>query len=109
MVSNYAHSHIGLTVRRIGHFAGVCMSRKLLDYGNGAAEHVSVVVRLFALNGHAEPLKAHSGVHVSGRKFVKRTVGFAVELHKHVVPYFDNLRMVGVHQIAARRLSHFFG
>ena len=42
---------------------------------------------------HAKAFKAHTGInHLSWQRF-ERTVGFAVVLHKHQVPYFDYLRV----------------
>jgi hypothetical protein len=62
-------------------------------------EDIGVVVRLYALQNHAKTLESHSGVDVLRRQFFKRAVGLAVEFHEHVVPYLDNLRMVGVDEL----------
>ena len=49
-----------------------------------------------------EALEAHARVDHVHRELLQRTVGLAVELHEHEVPNLNHLRVVLVHQVAAR-------
>jgi hypothetical protein len=56
---------------------------------------------VFALHHAHEALEAHAGVDDVHGQFLERTVGLAVELHEHEVPYFDDLWVVFVDQVAS--------
>ena len=92
MVGNYAHGNVcflRITVFNLAEFA---------YFFNDGLKNIGVIVRCFALNGHAKALKTHSGINYLSGKFFERTIGFAVELHEYVVPDFNDLRMALVHQ-----------
>ena len=96
VVGNHAHGDVGLLVFTI-HFA-----RHVAQHLDNRLEHIGVIVRLFALKGTDQTLKAHAGVdHIHGKLF-KAAVGFAVELHKHEVPNLNHQWMVFIYQVAAR-------
>ena len=52
-------------------------------------------------------LETHTGIDVTGRQLLQRTVGLAVELHEDEVPNFDDLRMPRIDHFAARLGSDF--
>ena len=75
MVGDDAHRDVGLLV------LPVSLARPTRDGRNQRLEHVGVVVGAFALQHHAEPLKAHARIDVLVGKFFQVAVGLAVELH----------------------------
>ncbi len=97
MVGYHAHCHIGAAVVAITLAAEGCDAR------NQGSEHVGVVVRLLALQRHAQALEAHAGVYHLCRQRFKAAVGLAVVLHEHEVPYLDDKGVVLVHE---RRAVH---
>ena len=96
VVGDHAHGHVGLPV------LAVFLARHLRDAADRGLENVGVVVRLLALEDHAEALEAHARVDVARGKFLQRAVCLAVELHEDEVPDLDHLRMARVDHLAAR-------
>ena len=95
MVGNYAHCNVGLCI------VAVFFARNLANALDYWLEHVGVVVRLLALQCHAEALKAHAGVNYLCRKLFKVAVGHAVILHEHKIPNFNHLRVRAVYKVAS--------
>ena len=94
MVSHYAHSHIHFVVFAIFSTTNFAYSlQKWLEY-------VGIVVWSFALYSHAKTLKAHTCVDYFVRKWLERTISFAVVLHEHVVPNLNHLWVVAIHKVA---------
>ena len=56
---------------------------------------------MLALHHADEALESHAGVDDVHGELLQGAVGLAVVLHEHQVPYFDDLRVVLVHQFAA--------
>ncbi|OPZ95754.1 MAG: hypothetical protein BWY72_01976 [Bacteroidetes bacterium ADurb.Bin416] len=101
MVGNDTHGDIGFGLFSIGQLAAV---------GNGlddGLENVGVVVGQLALDGHTETFETHARVNMTGRQQLKGTVGFAVVLHEHVVPDFNNQGMALVNQGQSVHLGSF--
>ena len=71
-------------------------------------EYVCIIVGGFTLQCHAETFKAHTCVDNFGRKCFEATIGFAIILHKHKVPYLDHLGMVMINKVTTGNLSTFF-
>ena len=98
MVGNHAHSYVNLLLFAI--FATANLAN-LLEHG---LEHIGIVVGLLTLNGAYETLEAHARINHFLCKRLKRTIGFAVELHEHNVPNLNHLWMVFIHEFATGEL-----
>ena len=92
MVGNNAHGDIGFFIGSVGN------ATQCSELLNNRLEDVGVVVRLFALHGHTQTFEAHARVDYFCRQRLERTIGLAVELHEHIVPDFNHLRMTTVYQ-----------
>ena len=68
-------------------------------------EYVGIVVRSFALHSHAKAFEAHTCVDYFIRKWLERTISFAIVLHEHVVPNLNHLWVVAIHEVATIDLS----
>ena len=101
MVCHNAHSHIHTSVSSILQTVG-----QALDTVDHRLEHIGVVVRLFALHGHAQTLEAHTGVYHFLGQLLKRAVCFLEVLHEHNVPYLDNLRVIFVDHLTTRHFVY---
>ena len=58
-----------------------------------------------------ETLEAHTGIDNVHSKFLERTVGFTIKLHKNKVPDLNNLRVILVYELTttlARCLTLFW-
>ena len=99
MVGAYTHGHVGLL------FLTVFQSGDVLYLFYYRLEHVSVVVRVLALQRAHETLEAHTGIDDVHWQRFERAVGLAVELHEDDVPDLDNLRVVLVHELASRHFG----
>ena len=95
MVGNDAHGYVDAVV-----FA-VFLARDIGNLVDQRGEHVGIVVRLFALKGHAQALEAHACVDDAGGQRLESAVGLAVILHEHEVPDLDNQRIVFVDKACA--------
>ncbi len=95
MVGNHSDGHIHLLALAIS------VAREARNGGNQRCKHIGVVVRLLALQSHAQALKTHTGVDHLSRQRLQRAVGLAVILHEHKVPNLNHLRIVLVHQRSA--------
>ena len=103
VVHDNAHGHIGFF--RVTIFDASLLGHHL----NQRLEDVCIIVRVLALDGTHQTLKAHTGVnHVHG-KILQRTVGLAVELHEDDVPDFNHLGIVLVHQLTTGHLRLLLG
>ncbi len=109
VVGHHAHGHVGFfpVGMNLGVCAGVLDAGEIFEKREQRAPQVGVVVGRGALHGAAEAFEAHAGVHAFGGQFVERAVGFAVELHEHVVPHLDHVGVVGVHECATVRFGAF--
>ena len=74
-------------------------TRQLLDLDEERVEYVGVVVGVNALESRDKALEAHACVDVLRGEGTERPVGLAVELDKHVVPDFEDIRVVFVHEV----------
>ena len=101
MVSNNAHGDIGILI-----FSILCAGQ-LANLIKHRLEDIGVVVRLFALNGAYQTLKAHTGINHFLRQWFERAVGFAIILHEDDVPNLNDLWMVFVHHLAAGDFGFF--
>ena len=101
MVRDDPHRHIRLAA------LAVPVSGKFLYPADHPCEDIRVVVAGLALQHHAKPFEAHSGIHIPVRKRFKFSVGLAVELHEHEVPYLDYKGVAGVHQFPSRHCLPF--
>ena len=99
MVGHYAHSHVGLFALTVL-LAGDALF--LLDDG---LEDVGIVVGVLALHHAHQTLEAHTGIDDVHSQRLERTVGLAVELHEHDVPYLDDLWVVLVDKVAAGHVA----
>ena len=90
MIGHYPHSNVCLLVAPILHIA------EIADFFEQRLKQIGIVIGGFALYCHAQTFKAHSGIDVSGRQHLQRSVCLAVELHKHQVPDFHHLGMTPV-------------
>ena len=102
MVGHYAHGYILLRVFTVSAI------RQVADYLDDRLEHVGVVIGTFALHHSAQTFESHTRVDDFGRKGFQGLVGLTVVLHEHEVPYFDDQRVVLVHQFAAGHFRFFF-
>ncbi len=102
MVGNHAHGDVRFLI-----FA-VLLACHVADGFQYRLEHVRIVVGSLSLQRAHQSLEAHTGIDNFGRKPLQTAVCLAVELHEHEVPDFNHLRMVFVHQLAARNLCLFF-
>eukprot|EP00001_Collodictyon_triciliatum_P040514 07290_2 len=66
---------------------------------------VCVVVAALVLEHRGQALKAHSRVDVLGRQKSQAGVGLAVELDKHKIPDFKDIRVVTIHQVRSVAVS----
>src|SRR5690606_5519731 len=94
MVGQNTESNGSLAIASIIFFIG-----DSFDFQNSPGEYIGIVVTAFILEHAHQPFKAQSGVDMFGREALERTVFQAIELHEHVVPYLNYLRMVGIYQI----------
>ena len=84
VVGHYAERDVGLVVFT------VLLVGKLRQFLDQRLEHVGVVVRLLALNSHAEAFEAHAGIHVLGGQRHQLAGGQTVELHENEIPYLNH-------------------
>ena len=98
MVDDNTHGNIGLLALAI-------RDASLLGQGlDDGLEDVCVVVRLLALDGTHQTLKAHTGIDYIHAKGFEMAVGLALELHEHDVPYLDDLWVVLVDKFTSGHL-----
>ncbi len=95
MVGDDAHGYVALLVAAV----------LLAGHGRYAAyrrlEDVGVVVRLLALQYHAETLEAHARIDVLRGQRFERAVGLAVELHEYQIPDLYDQTVSRVDHVAA--------
>jgi len=91
MVGNHAHGDVGFFVGSIPDTTQCCY------FPDNGLENIGIVVRLFALNGHAQTFEAHPGIDYLSRKRFERSIGLSVVLHKYIVPDLNYLRMTPIH------------
>ena len=101
MIRNNAHSYIDIL------FLPILSTCQLANLVQHRLEHIRIVVTLFALNSAHETLKAHTRINHFLRQRLQRTVSFAVELHKHDIPYLDHLRVVFVYHLTTGHFRFF--
>ena len=77
------------------------MPRELAYPGDYVLEHIPVVVALVAVDGHHQTLEAHAGIHMPVRQLLQSSVGFAVVLDEHQVPYLYHQRVALIDQVPA--------
>ena len=94
MVGNNPHSHIGLLV------VAIAFAREGCNLTDASGEDVGVVVTLLILEHHTEALETHTGVDVFVGQRLERTVGLAVELHKHKVPNLNHQVVAHIYHLA---------
>ena len=75
-------------------------TRELLLHLDDGLEDVSIVVGVLTLQHADQTFEAHTRIDNVHRQRLQRTIGLAVELHEHDVPYLDDLRIVLVHEVA---------
>ena len=118
MVCTDSHGHVDTSLtsitRRTSLFfeSIIFQARQLLLSLDDGLEHVSIVVRVFALQHTDQSLEAHTCVDDIHREFLERAVSLAVELHEHEVPDLDHLGIVLIHKVAttdARGLALLWG
>ena len=100
VIGNYPHRHIALLSAAL-----IRHARDGLNFFNQRTENIRVIVRLHTLECHAQALEAHTGVDVLGSQRNKRPISLALKLHEHIIPHFNHLRMVIVHQRLAIHLA----
>jgi hypothetical protein len=61
-------------------------------------EDVGVLIGVEALQYGRQLLEAHAGIDVLRGQRTEGSVGFAIELYEHVIPYLDDVWTVGVHE-----------
>ena len=101
MVGNNAHGDIYFFI-----FAIFCTTHTT-NFGNDRRENVGVVVRLYSLYSHTQTFEAHTGINYLSRKSFERAVGFAVVLHKYIVPNLNHLWVTSVYECQAVNLGAF--
>jgi len=69
-------------------------------------EDICVVIRLLPLNYGHEPFQTHSRVDMLCRKRPKGTIIFAIELDEDVIPKFDHVWVVLVHEVRSVATSN---
>ena len=82
----------------------VFMTRQALNLLYDWREDVGVVVGVLSLKQSDETLEAKARVDDVHLQRFQRTVGLAVELHEHDVPYFDDLWVILVYELLSRHL-----
>ena len=102
MIGNHTHGDVYFFV-----FA-IFGSTNATNFGNDRSENVSVIIRLNTLHGHTQTFEAHAGINHLGRKSFERAIGFAVVLHKHIVPNLNHLRVTSVYKRQTVNLSAVF-
>ena len=95
VVGDHAHGDVDLLV------LAVALARQRRDAADRRLEDIRIVVRLLALQDHAEALEAHARIDVARGQLLERAVGLAVELHEDQVPDLDHLRVAGIDHLAA--------
>ena len=103
MVGNHTHGHVYLLV-----FA-VFQARQARNLLYNGLENIGVVVGCFALQRANKAFETHTRIDNVHRQGLQRAVGLAIKLHKHDVPYLDNLRIILVYEACARHFGLFFG
>ena len=103
VVGNNAHGHIHFLIGTILHARE---ARNLLYYG---LEHIGIIVRGLTLQRAHKAFEAHTRINYVHWQRLQRPVGLAIKLHKHDVPYFNNLWVVLVNKTSARHFCFFFG
>ena len=96
MIGNYAESYIALAVCIL-----VFESADFFCFVNRAAKHICIVITLLTLNHTCQTLKAHTRIHVLCRQLFQAAIFQSVKLDEYIVPDFNYLRMVIVHQCFA--------
>ena len=71
---------------------------ELLNFVKQRSEHVRIVVRTLVLQNGYETLETHTSVNVARRQRTKRTILLTVKLNEHIVPHFNHIRVVHVHE-----------
>ena len=95
MVSDHAHSYVGLLRRTIGHAGDLC------DLADEWLEDISVVIGLLPLHRHAKTLKAHAGIDDVVRQSLEVTICHAIVLHEDEVPDLDHEWVVLIDEVPA--------
>ena len=95
VVGDDAHGHFHIAA------LSVLMTGEGFHLADEAGEDVRLVVALLVLQDHAQALEAHARVDVLGGEGLQVAIGLALILHEHQVPDFDDLVVVGVHQLVA--------
>jgi len=102
MIGYNTHGYVCLSI------VAIMNSGQVANYFYNGLEHICVVVGCFSLQSHAQTLESHTGIdYLSGKRF-EISICFPVVLHEHKVPYFNDLRMIVVNQIASVYFSFFF-
>src|SRR5580658_1974465 len=93
MIGNHPEGHGSFTVRIL-----IWLSHDLPYRRDCAGKDIGVIVRVLALQYPYESLKAHASVDMTCRKGLKTAILQPVELHEHVIPDLDDLRMIVIDQ-----------
>ncbi len=96
VVGDHTHGNVGLL------FLVVLLSSCFCDRLDQWLEHIRIVIAALALQHHAQALEAHAGIHVLCRQCVQGAIALPFELHEHVVPDLDHVRVIAVHQFRPR-------
>ena len=103
VVGQYAHGHISLLL------LAIAVAAHVADGLDDGLEHIGVIVGVLALDDAHQSLKAHASIDDVHREGFQMSVGLALILHEHDVPYLDDLWVVLVHQVAAGYVTTLLG
>ena len=102
VVSDHAHSYVGLLRRTIGYAGDLC------DLADEWLEDISVVIGLLPLHRHAKALQPHAGIDDVVRQSLEVTICHAIVLHEDKVPDLDHQRVVLIDEVSARDAGDLF-
>ena len=94
MVSDHAHSHIGLLRRAVGHTGDLC------DLADKRLEDIGVVIGLLSLHRHTEALQPHAGIDDVGGQCLEVAIGHTIVLHEDEVPDLDHEWVVLIDEVS---------
>src|SRR5690606_17347069 len=101
VIDNYSNGNIDFVLLVANVFDlifGVFMTRKFFYFYNKRRKNVGVVIGGYTLYGHTQTLESHTGIYVFFREFFQASIGFSVEFHEYVIPYFNHLRMISINK-----------
>ncbi len=82
----------------------VNMTRVFCHGANDGLKYIGIVIGFFTLQGHAQPFKSHTCIHMLLRKIFQLATFFAIELDEYQVPDFNHQRVVLIYQLCTAHL-----